>query len=107
MILINKWERLSMNIEVDYSVGSGGEVSVVNNGEVFGYTITEFDENDYADIGIEIDGHGKSEVLNNVYNRNSLPGHDDVSGEEYHKIFTELNSEIVGSIESVVESFFR
>jgi len=96
-----------MNIEVDYSVGSGGEVSVIENGEEFSFSVSEFDENDYADIGLEIEGHGQSAVINDIYNRNSLPGYDDVSSEEYNKIFSELTSEIVGSINSVVESFFE
>lgn len=96
-----------MNIEVNYSVGSGGDVSVIKNGKEFSFSVSEFEENDYADIGLEIEGHGKSEIVNDIYNRNSLPGHDDVSSEEYNKIFSELTSDIIGSINSVVESFFE
>ena len=42
-----------MIIDIEYEVGLGGNVFVTKNDESFDFEIIEFEENDYADIGIE------------------------------------------------------
>ncbi|MFL2079927.1 hypothetical protein [Marinilactibacillus psychrotolerans] len=96
-----------MIINVDYEVGTGGNVSVEKDEETFDFEITEFDENDYADIGVEVQGHGESWILNDVYNRNALPGHEDVRTDEYNKIFNDIKLEVIDSIKGQIESHFE
>lgn len=96
-----------MIIDVEYDLGIGGTVVVTKDEETFEFEIIFFDENDYAEVGIEIDGHGKSMIINDVFNRNTLPDRQDVSPEEYNKIYSDLDSRIVGSIKSEIESSFE
>ncbi len=96
-----------MVIDVDYEVGVGGSVSVTKNDEFYDFEVREFDENDYADIGIEVEGHGNSWITNDVYNRYALPSTGDVSPDEYSKIFNDIKSEVVEWIRNEIESFFE
>jgi len=96
-----------MIIDVDYDLGIGGTAYVTKDEEVIEFEIIFFDENDYAEVGIEIDGHGESMIINDVYNRNALPSPENVSSEEYNKIYNDLDSRIVGSIKSEIESSFE
>lgn len=96
-----------MIIDVEYDLDIGGTAYVTKDEEAFEFEIIFFDENDYAEVGIEIDGHGKSMIINDVYKRNALPSPEDVSSEEYNKIYSDLDSRIVGSIKSEIESSFE
>ncbi|ULQ49347.1 hypothetical protein [Liquorilactobacillus nagelii] len=70
------------SISVDYSFG-GGSASVVKNDVTYEFTITDFDENDYGDVGVEVIGDNHSFVIDDVYNRNSLPDSDVKGAPEY------------------------
>ena len=101
-----------MIIDIEYEVGLGGNVFVTKNDEPFDFEIIEFEENDYADIGIEVIGHGENWIINDVYNRNALPNPRDLSDknlsvDEYDKIFKDIKSQVIGTIRINVESFFE
>lgn len=96
-----------MIIDVDYEVGTGGSVSVTKDEKFFDFEITEFDEDDYGNVGVEVQGHGESWILNDVYNRNALPDREDVRADEYNKIFNDIKLNVIESIKGQIESHFE
>lgn len=102
---------MSIEIEIDYEVGVGGNATVTKNNEEFNFMLDEFDENQYADVGLEIVGDdGQRSIIDDIYNRNSLPGLSEIDNrltkEEYDKIFSDLHREIVGMVKFDLESMF-
>lgn len=96
-----------MDIEIDYKIGVGGSATVVKKGMEFNFELEEFDENQYADIGLKITGDYHC-AIDDIYNRNSLPDLSDVGDnltlEEYNNIFNNLQLDILNSIESELKS---
>lgn len=94
-----------MEIELDYSVGSGGEAFVTKNGKKLSFNISEFIENEYEDVGIQIEGEGLNESINNIYNRNALPDNEHISSKEYDEVFKAIEQRVFEEVEKLAKSF--
>ena len=93
-----------MDIEVEYNLGGSGIVSVIRDEGTFELSIEEFPENQYADIGIQVLGeNGIDFILNDIYNRNSLP---QGNSKEELEVFGKIKLNIINDIKSSIESFF-
>jgi len=104
---------MNIDVEVDYDLGSGGSATAFVGNETFTFAIEERSENQYADVDIEIigDGNDYGDIIHDAYNRNSLPSGQDIgenlSDEEYAKIFRDTKFEIEESVKRSIENFFE